>query len=280
MTSIAGGHAIVTGGSSGIGLATARRLARRGARVSLVARDQARLDAAAEQIASERSPGSDEVSVGVARADVRNAPELHSAIERLVAGRGPCDILVTASGGAHPGYFEELDEAVFRDQMDIDYFGTLHAVRAVVGPMRAQRRGHLVLISSTAALLGVFGYTAYAPAKAAVRSLAETLRPELAPDGVVVSCAYPPDTRTPGLDRENAMKPAETAAVSATIQPRDPDDVARAIMDGIERDRLVITVDFQTAALTRAARFFDPYARWTIDRAVRKARGPRGTFGT
>ncbi len=114
---------------------------------------------------------------------------------------GPVDVLLTSAGGAHPGYFGELDDAVFRAQMDVDYFGTLHAVRAVVPSMTERGRGHLVLVSSTAALVGVFGYSAYAPAKYAVRGLAETLRPELAPAGIVVACAYPPDTRTPGLRR-------------------------------------------------------------------------------
>ena len=90
--------------------------------------------------------------------------------------------------------------------MEVDYFGTLHAVRAVVPSMIERQRGHLVLVGSTAALIGVFGYSAYAPAKYAVRGLAETLRVELAPHGIVVACVYPPDTKTPGLrPRERAQ---------------------------------------------------------------------------
>ena len=78
--------------------------------------------------------------------------------------------------------------------MEVDYFGTLHAVRAVVPSMIERRRGHLVLGRRPPALIGVFGYSAYAPAKFAVRGLAETLAAELAPYGIVVACAYPPDT--------------------------------------------------------------------------------------
>jgi 3-dehydrosphinganine reductase len=193
---------------------------------------------------------------------------------------GPCDILLAAAGGAHPGYFEELDDSVFREQLDVDYLGAVRAARAVVPSMRERRRGHLVFVSSTAALVGVFGYSAYAPAKAAVRSFAETLRPELVPYSIVVSCAYPPDTRTAGYDRENALKPEETARISAAIKPRDPDEIARALVRGIERDHLVITADFQTAALARAARLWDPYVRFTTDRTVRRIRRSRGTFGT
>src|SRR5262249_2668104 len=158
-----------------------------------------------------------------------------------------------------------------RDQMEVDYFGTLHAVRSVLPAMLERGRGHLVLVASTAALVGVFGYSAYAPAKYAVRGLAETLRAELVHDGIVVACADPPDTRTPGFERENELKPPETAAVSATIKPREPGRVARAIVRGIERDALVITADVQTAALARAAGLLGPYTRHTMDRQVRRA---------
>jgi 3-dehydrosphinganine reductase len=105
--------------------------------------------------------------------------------------------------------------------------------------------------------------------------LAETLRSELAPHGIVVACAYPPDTRTPGFDAENALKPPETERISAAITPRPVDDVARAIVRGIEKDRLVITADAQTAALARGAGLLGPYVRWSMDRQVRKVRKVR-----
>lgn len=265
MTTLSRAHVIVTGGSSGIGLETARLAIGRGARVSLVARDEARLATAASAIGA----------TATASADVADQAALHAAIDALVAREGPCDVLVTSAGSAHPGYFEQLDDRVFRDQMEVDYFGTLHAIRAVVPSMIERRGGHLVAISSTAGLVGVYGYTAYAPAKYAVRGLAETLRPELAPYGIVVACAYPPDTRTPGLDAENALKPPETQRISAAIKPRGAADVARAIVRGIEKDRLVITADAQTAALARAAGMLGPYVRWSMDRQVARVRRER-----
>src|SRR5262249_13083748 len=149
-----------------------------GARVSLLARDETRLHDAAEEVGPHATARD---GVAVAAVDVRDGVATRRAIDELTAEHGPCDVLVAAAGGAHPGYFETLDESVFHDQIDVDYFGTLHAARAVVPAMIRRRRGHIVMVSSTAALVGVFGYSAYAPAKAAVRSLAETLRPELAP---------------------------------------------------------------------------------------------------
>ncbi len=264
MTTLRDAHLLVTGGSSGIGLACARLAAERGARVSLVARDEARLIAAAATITGG--------SVATAAADVTDDHALRAAMEDLVTRHGPVDVLLAAAGGAYPGYFEQLDDGVFRDQMELDYFGTLHAVRAVVPSMLERGRGHLVTVASTAALVGVFGYSAYAPAKYAVRGLAETLRSELGPRGIVVACAYPPDTETPGLTRENETKPHETHAVSAAIKPRSAARVARAVVRGIEKDRAVITADLQTAALAHLPSVALPVARRSIERAVRKAR--------
>src|SRR6478609_7589620 len=92
-------HAIVTGGSQGIGLATARVLAARGARVSLLARNLERLQEAAAAV----GPGTE-----VAAADVTDDRAVTGAVDDLVAERGPCEILVTAAGASHPGYFAEL----------------------------------------------------------------------------------------------------------------------------------------------------------------------------
>ena len=265
MTKLPDSHVVITGGSSGIGLETARAAVARGARVSLIARDAERLAAAASDVGA----------TATACADVARPDELRPAIDEVVGKGGPCDVLITSAGSSHPGYFERLDDAVFRDQMDVDYFGTLHAIRAVVPSMIERQRGHVVTISSTAGLIGVFGYTAYGPAKFAVRGLTETLRSELAPYGIVVACAYPPDTRTPGFDAENALKPPETERISAAIKPREAVHVAKAIVAGIEKDRLVITADVQTAALARAAGLLGPYVRRTMDRQVRRVRRER-----
>lgn len=268
MTRLADTHVLVTGGSRGIGLATARRALARGARVSLVARDTERLASAADELEAEvRDP----TRVAVQPADVTDAESVARAFDLLIAQFGPVEVLVANAGGARPGRFEELTVDVFRDQMELNYFGALHPVRAVVPGMIERGRGHLVLVASAAAIVGVYGYSAYAPAKFALRGLAETLRSELKPSGIVVSCAYPPDTDTPGLASENATKPPATAAISATVKVRSADRVARSIVRGIERDRLVITADPSTAMLARAAGLLGPIVRGVTDRQVRRA---------
>jgi 3-dehydrosphinganine reductase len=268
MTTLDGAHVLITGGSSGIGLATAHRVIARGARVSLIARDASRLATAEDALEADHG---DATRVAAEPADVTDRERFESALALLVAQFGPVDVLVTSAGAARPGHFESLSGDVFAEQMALNYFGTLFPIRAVVPSMVERGRGHLVLVSSTAALLGVYGYSAYAPAKFAVRGLAETLRSELKPHGVVVSCAYPPDTDTPGLAAENATKPAATARISSAIKVRSPERVAKAIVRGIEHNRFVITADPSTAVLARASGVLAPYLRWTTDRHVRHA---------
>lgn len=267
MTQLAGAHVCITGGSSGIGRALAERCVDRGAKVSIIARDPEKL-ADTQRALEARSQARRAAS---ASADVADAGALRGAIAALTDALGPVDVLVTCAGYARPGLFTELDDAVFRDQMEVDYFGSLYAVRAVMPSMMERRRGHVMLVASTAALLGVYGYSAYAPAKYAVRGLAETLRPECWPYGVVVACAYPPDTETPGLDAENAHKPDATKRISASMKPRSAAEVGEALVRGIERNQLIVTADISTAALARGATLAAPVLHRYLDRQVRRA---------
>jgi 3-dehydrosphinganine reductase len=267
VTRLADAHVLITGGSSGIGLETARGALARGARVSVIARNAERLTRAVDEL----EQGSAPTRVAGEPADVTDPKRVDAAVALLVAQFGPVDVLVTCAGEARPGHFEQLSGQVFEDQMALNYFGTLHAVRAVVPAMLARRRGHLLLVSSNAGLVGVYGYSAYAPTKFALRGLAETLRAELKPYGVVVSCAYPADTDTPGLTRENRDKPEATARISAAVKVRSPVTVANAMLRGVERDRLVITADPSTSLLARASGLLGPYLRASFDRHVRRA---------
>jgi 3-dehydrosphinganine reductase len=263
VTRLAGAHVLVTGGSEGIGLATAGQLLARGARVSLVSRSAQKLAAAQGVLGG---------SPAVEPANVTDAPGLQSAVDRLVARQGPVDVLVAAAGGAEPGHVERLDLDVLRRQMDLNYFGAVHAVRAVLPPMLERRRGHVVLVSSVAGLVGVFGYGGYGPAKAALRNLADVLEAEHGDSGVRVGVVYPPDTLTPGFERENRTKPPATAAVSAMVAPLSADRVAAALVRGIERDRRTITADRSSAALARATSVLAPAVRLSMRRTVRRSR--------
>lgn len=266
MTKVSNAHVVVTGGSSGIGLATARLLASRGASVSLIARGAARLEEAAAEL---RATGA---IVRTAAVDVSDQAALTAALDGFVAEAGPCDVLITAAGLARPGHFLELSDEVFRSMIEVDYFGTLYAIRAVAPAMVARGSGSIVAISSSTALLGFFGYSAYAPAKFAVRGLMEALRSELKPAGVHVGCVFPPDVDTPQLAEENLYKPAETAAISGAIKPITADKVAADIVRSIDRRRFAVYSDPGIAVLSGLGPLLAPVVRRFIDRRVRTAR--------
>jgi 3-dehydrosphinganine reductase len=216
-------HVLITGGSSGIGLALARQAAAAGARVSLVARDAAKLAAARS-----RRRRRDVYRRGRCRR--RSAtPRRPAAAERA---HGPVDVLIASAGVARPGYFEEVPVAVFERTMAVNYFGTLYALKAVVPAMRARGRGAVVLVSSGAGLHGFFGYTPYSPSKFALRGLAEALRAEMKDTGVHVMIVYPPDTDTPQLAEENRTKPVETQAITAGGGLWTAEAVARLTLAG------------------------------------------------
>ena len=263
-----GAHVVVTGGSSGIGLATACLVARRGASVSLMARDTRRLGQAAERV---RASGAAVRTVAV---DVSDPVAVARAFAGVADEGGPCDVLITSAGQARPGRFLELDDEVFRRMIEVDYFGTLYAVRAVAPEMVHRRTGSIVAISSAAGLLGIYGYCAYGPAKFAVSGLMQSLRDELRPHGVHVGCVYPPDVDTPQLAEENQWKPAETAAISGTIKPMTAERVAEAIVRGIQRRRFAIYPNRSTALLAGFGPLAAPVLRRMIDRKVRAAQRP------
>jgi short-subunit dehydrogenase len=162
--------------------------------------------------------------------------------------------------------------------MAVNYLGTLHLVRAVLPAMRARGWGRLVVVASGAALVGLYGYTSYAPSKYAVRGLAEALRSELVPDGVAVSAVYPPDTDTPGYREEVRLRPEVTSRLAAGGGLMTADAVAAAILRGIERGRFAITPGPSMAALHRLHSLVGPLLhRLWFDPLIRRLHRPTST---
>ncbi|CAM2769978.1 SDR family oxidoreductase [Skermania piniformis] len=259
-----GARVLITGGSSGIGLATARLLTGRGASVVIAARRADVLHSAAQELGP---------SVRTAVVDVTDRARVRGVVDELTEhGSSPFDVVVMSAGDARPGHFMDLDHDVFRSMMEVNYFGTLNTIQATVPAMLERRSGSIVAVSSVAGILGVFGYTAYSPAKFAVRGLMQSLRDELTPHGIHVGCVFPPDVDTPMLLQEARFKPAETAALSGTIRPLPPEQVARAVVRGIERRRFAIYPDRSTGLLAATSAPLAPIFRAYFDRQIARAR--------
>lgn len=269
---VAGGHAIITGGSSGIGLATAHRLVKAGMNVSLVARDPEKLAIAQSTLTNTGS-----TQVKVFPTDVSDRPQAEAAMGGAIAALGTPNLLITCAGIAHPGYFRELPIDIFEQTMAINYFGTLYCIRAVLPAMEVRRQGHVVMVSSGAGLIGLYGYTPYSPSKFALRGLAESLRGEVKPSGIGVSIVYPPDTDTPQLEAENRTKPEETKRITATAETWSADGVAQEILRGVERRAFAITPGTEMSVLNRLHSLLAPGLNWYFDKLVAEVAAQSGS---
>ncbi|KAK9824854.1 hypothetical protein WJX81_008518 [Elliptochloris bilobata] len=177
----------------------------------------AKLDAAAEDLRSSAK----NCTVHTFAVDVTDYAQVCEAITAAHLSIGHIDMLVCCEGTSPPGRFLEQDLSVFRRTMDLNYHGTVHAVKAVLPHMVAAR---------------TVGLSSYCPTMCAVRGLADSLRNELLASGVRVSVAYPPDTDTPGFTAEQQTKPPECHALSRAAGDvlYSPEQVARCMVHGIE----------------------------------------------
>ncbi|XP_053739293.1 3-ketodihydrosphingosine reductase [Synchiropus splendidus] len=222
-------HVLVTGGSSGIGKSVAIECVKKGASITLLARDQAKLLQAKQEV-EKHAVRADQTVLCISADVSRDYDEVERAIKQAQEQQGPVDMLVNCAGVSVSGKFEEMDVNCFKRQMEINYLGSFYPTRAVMTSMKERRKGRVVFVSSQAGQIGLFGYTAYSPSKFALRGLAEALQMEVKPYNIYVTVAYPPDTDTPGLAEENKSKPLETTLISETSGVCQPSDVARIIV--------------------------------------------------
>ena len=257
--------ALVSGGSSGIGLECARILCARGYSVTLLARDDARLEYARDSI---RATTGREVNVRCL--DVTDAQACAQTIAEVIGISGRIDWLITSAGIAEPGLFTALNIESHRSQMNTNYFGTLNLVVPTARVMREHGGGRITLIASGAAFIGIAGYSAYAPGKFAVRALGEILRVELAPQGISVSVAFPSDTDTPQLTRELPSRPEVTRRIAARAGRLTAHHVAERLLADAQAGRFMLTSSWLMSAFGLFHSLYAPLFRRKQERLLRE----------
>ncbi|MEZ5568351.1 MAG: SDR family NAD(P)-dependent oxidoreductase [Halioglobus sp.] len=257
---------VITGGSSGLGLALGRALAAQGDRVILVARNPLKLEAARDAIA--RDTACD--TIGCAVADVSLADEVQAVMDSIAAEHGGIDQLINSAGIMREGYFESLTDADFHQVLDINLFGTVNCIRAAL-PHLKRSRGRIVNIASVASLTGVFGYSAYCASKHALKGLSESLYHELGRYGIRVQLICPPEFESPMVDALEQGRSPENAAHSLMI-PRQPVEViVKETLAAMQTDRFQTIPGHAARVMGFALQHFPALSRWQARRTIARA---------
>lgn len=244
---------IVTGASSGIGLALVRRFSELGARTVLVARSIEKLEQIATTLPSE--------SLTV-QCDVSNEEDCRKMIDKTIGSFGQIDILINNAGISMRALFDDVDLKVLHQLMDVNFWGTVNCTKYAL-PYIQQSRGSIIGISSVAGIHGLPARTGYSASKYAMQGFLETIRIENLYRGVHVMIACP------GFTESNVRFSALTA--DGTHQGESPrnekgmmtaDQVAERIIRGITKRKRLLLMEFQG----RATHFIKKFAPAWLDK--------------
>lgn len=181
---------VITGGSRGLGLVLARRLAGEGARLGLLARDRDELDRAQHEL---REAGAE---VMIELCDVRDLDQAQRSVEQVATEFGRLDVLINNAGVIQVGPVDHMELVDYEEAMATHFWGPLYTTLAAIPLMRRQGEGRIVNISSIGGKIGVPHLVPYCASKFALAGLSDSLRPELAKDGIYLTAVYPGLMRT------------------------------------------------------------------------------------
>jgi short-subunit dehydrogenase len=222
---------LVTGASRGIGLATARRFATRGAHVGLVAGDSDRLAGAAGTIEGKHH---------VVAADLTEPAECARAVREVSAALGAIDVLVSCAGVLRRDFVEDVTPTDFEQSYRLHAGAAIWLTQSVLPGMRESGYGRIVLVSSELGLIGGPSYASYCASKWAMVGLGEVLVHELAGSGVRATVVCPGDVRTDQLTEEHEWGPTGGLTPEKAMSA---DYVARAIVRATDGRKPVVVVD-------------------------------------
>ena len=222
VSQLVGRSAIVTGGSRGIGLATASALRSAGARVLICGRSVDALETAVAQIATTVTASASDGSVATAVADVRDPRQAERLVEAAVERFGGVDILINNAGVGRFSPLSSLSIADWRETLDTNLSGVFYCCRAAIPVMKARGGGWIINVSSLAGKHPFAGGTAYCASKAGLNAFTEALMQEVRRDGIRVSCVLPGSVDTEFAGNEPSADAGWKLAAA---------DVAQAVVD-------------------------------------------------
>jgi len=253
---------IITGASSGLGKALGQRFARQGANLALLARRKDELMAVQKQLQSETANGQ---RIDIFPCDVSDARQIEKAVGQLVKETGLPDMLVNNAGVLEEGAFEDLPLSSFKTIFDINYFGVVNCIKAVLPYFKKKGAGRIVNIASLGGKMASFGYSAYSSSKLALVGLTETLRMELKPQNIGVTLVCPGEFESPMVDELNRYRSQKNRMITQTVPVLPIDFVADQIISGLLKKRYLIIPGKLAVLLETIARWFPSASRALVD---------------
>jgi 3-dehydrosphinganine reductase len=255
-----GRHCYITGGSTGLGLALAILLTKRGADVSIVARNEENLRNALAQLEVARvNPNQILKSYSYSLSTQKAAVEALEAACQPHDGQSP-DAVFLCAGKATPGFFIEQTEESMRNGMDNTYWlAAWSAMAASKRMIRTRTKGKITFVSSVLGYFGMIGYSTYSPGKHAIRGLAETLRQELLLYSIDVHLYMPVTMFTPGYEEENKTKPDLVLKIEETDGGLSPEKAAEGLYQGVRKGDFHITDTFIADLFRTSTRGASPF---------------------
>jgi len=254
---------VITGGSQGMGKAMAIDLSKRGANIVIIARDKSKLQAAAKEIQNARK--SNTQTVQFVCADLTNANEAQRAVYEC---GGVPDILLCCAGMAIPKFFIDQEIDTFDWSMKMNYFTALnitHAAWKLMAKNPCPETRHIMFVSSFCGFITFAGYSSYSPAKAALRSLADTLRQEGMMYNIKVHCCFPSTISTPGFEQEQLIKPNLTKQLEGSDMGQTAEQVSKAVLKGLDKGEFLITTEFFGNFARNSMKGFSPGNNILVD---------------
>jgi NAD(P)-dependent dehydrogenase (short-subunit alcohol dehydrogenase family) len=235
LTNFAGAVAVITGGASGIGLATARALHARDTHVVLADINSQGLQQAEEQIRQHNTGVTSKVlSIPT---DVTDEQQVQTLMRRAVESFGRIDLVMTSAGIGDGGLIDLFTGSQMQTMMNINFMGVYYCVRAALPTMRQQQSGHFVFLSSVAGKLGVPFLSAYCATKWAIRGFSSALRAELHGTVIGITTVYPAWVDTPMIHQDEQVR--ELFNIQALLTA---DQVAGEILQAVTDDRRDLTL--------------------------------------
>lgn len=238
---LAGTHALVTGASHGIGIEIAREFTARGGRVTVLGRDKARVHGVAEDLGA----------IPLV-ADLADPERLNTVVAEAEAGGGPLDLLINNAALTTVAPADRAAAGEARTMMDVNAVAPMELCRQVLPGMIARRRGHIVNVSTLAAVSAVPELSLYGASKAALHQYTAVLQRDLKGSGVRATLATLGEVAGTHM-MEQARQSAKIAAVSRRLSlvlpVLTPEIVARQLADAVERDARYVTIPRRLGAV-------------------------------